>query len=212
MTITYSCIANGRSILAELALTGGSYKESTAIVLRQVLLKAEQKSTIQMGSFVYHTLLIDGITYLCATDNALDTVTPSAFLKNVSDAFVRNPLLSQDYFPTSNAIEVDFQQVLGKYMVKYNNNEDDGSILTLKSQISDVKSIMTKNIDKVLQSEEKLNSLSNQMDETEVTAKTSQKTKLLKRILWKHFQKMTVITLAIFLLIIILLSTNIIPI
>lgn len=57
--------------------------------------------------------------------------------------------------------------------MKYNNNEDDGSILTLKSQISDVKSIMTKNIDKVLQSEEKLNSLSNQMDETEVMVSNS---------------------------------------
>lgn len=26
MTITYSCIANGRAVLAELALTGGSYQ------------------------------------------------------------------------------------------------------------------------------------------------------------------------------------------
>ena len=36
-------------------------------------------------SFVYHTLLTDGITYLCASDNALDILTPSAFLKNVSN-------------------------------------------------------------------------------------------------------------------------------
>ncbi|EGW05946.1 hypothetical protein I79_019366 [Cricetulus griseus] len=26
MTITYSCVANGRAVLAELALTGGSYQ------------------------------------------------------------------------------------------------------------------------------------------------------------------------------------------
>lgn len=36
-------------------------------------------------SYVYHTLLIDGITYLCATDNALDMGAPSAFLREVSD-------------------------------------------------------------------------------------------------------------------------------
>ena len=33
MTITYSCIANGRAVLAELALTGGSYQ----VPLRRLL-------------------------------------------------------------------------------------------------------------------------------------------------------------------------------
>lgn len=36
-------------------------------------------------SYVYHTLFIDGITYLCATDNGLDSMAPSAFLKKVSN-------------------------------------------------------------------------------------------------------------------------------
>ncbi|XP_015441526.1 vesicle-associated membrane protein 7-like isoform X3 [Pteropus alecto] len=116
MTITYSCIANGRVVLADLALTGGSYQETAATVLRLVLLRAEPKTIIQMGSFIYHSLFIDGITYLCASDNALDTVTPSAFLKSVSDTFLRNPLKSQDPFFPSNAV-ADFQQVLGKYML-----------------------------------------------------------------------------------------------
>ncbi|XP_055967362.1 vesicle-associated membrane protein 7-like [Sorex fumeus] len=128
MTITYSCIANGRAVLAELALTGGSYKESAAAVLRQVLLTGEPESVTQMGSFVYHTLSVDGITYLCATDKALDTLKPSSFLKNV----------------------------------KYNNNEDDSSIFTLKTQEYDVKSG-----GKVLQSEKRLNINTNQADDTE---------------------------------------------
>ncbi|XP_010626958.1 vesicle-associated membrane protein 712-like isoform X5 [Fukomys damarensis] len=83
MKITYSCIANGRVVLAELALTGGSYQEAAAKVLRLVLLRAKPKTTVQMGSYVYHTLFIEGITYLCATDNALDMVAPSAFLREM---------------------------------------------------------------------------------------------------------------------------------
>uniref|UniRef100_A0A8C0TK09 Vesicle-associated membrane protein 7 n=1 Tax=Canis lupus familiaris TaxID=9615 RepID=A0A8C0TK09_CANLF len=157
MTITYSCVANGRAVLAELALTGGSYQEAAATVLRLVLLRAEQKTIIQMGSFVYHTLFIDGITYLCATDNALDTITPSAFLTNVSDTFLRNPLMSQEHFSPSNAVAADFQQVLGKYMMKYNKNQDGSSISTLKSQVTDVKNIMSQNIDEILESEKRLN-------------------------------------------------------
>ncbi|XP_057358365.1 uncharacterized protein LOC118923036 isoform X2 [Manis pentadactyla] len=93
-------------------------REAAAIVLRLVLLRAEPKTIIRMGSFVYHTLCIGGITYLCATDNAMDIITPPAFLKNVSDTFLRNSLMSQEYFSPSNTVAADFQQVLGKYMAK----------------------------------------------------------------------------------------------
>ncbi|XP_054438330.1 vesicle-associated membrane protein 7-like [Pteronotus mesoamericanus] len=213
MTITYSCIANGRVILADLALTGGSYQETAATVLRLVLLRAEPKTTIQMGSFVYHSLFIDGIIYLCVSDNALDIVTPSAFLKNVSDIFLRNPLMSQEHFSPSNAVAADFQQVLGKYMMKYNKNQDDSSISTLRSQVTDVKIVMTQNIDKLLESEEKLKIFTDRTDDLQTTAKDSPKTrKIFRKIWWKHFKKIIIITMAILLsIIIILLSTNIIP-
>ncbi|XP_066241192.1 uncharacterized protein [Saccopteryx leptura] len=213
MTITYSCIANGRVILADLALTGGSYQETAATVLRLVLLKAEPKTTIQMGSFVYHSLFIDGITYLCASDNALDIVTPSAFLKDVSDSFLKNPLMSKEHFSPSNAVAADFQQVLGKYMMKYNKNQDNSLISTLKSQITDVKIVMNQNIDKILKSEEKLNSFTDRTDGLQTTAKDSpQIRKNFRRIWWKHFKKIIIITVAILLsIIIILLSTNVIP-
>ncbi|XP_039109927.1 vesicle-associated membrane protein 7-like isoform X2 [Hyaena hyaena] len=163
MTITYSCIANGRAVLAELALTGGSYQEAAATVLRLVLLRAEPKTIMRMGSFVYHTLFIDGITYLCATDNALDTITPSAFLKNM----------------------------------KYNKNQGDSSISTLRSQVTDVKNIMSKNIDEILETEERLNVFTDRNDDLQTTAKESQKTrKILRRVWWKHFRKIIVITVS----------------
>ncbi|CAK7316782.1 Vesicle-associated membrane protein 714 [Vulpes lagopus] len=179
MTITYSCVANGRAVLAELALTGGSYQEAAATVLRLVLLRAESKTIIHMGSFVYHTLFIDGITYLCATDNALDTITPSAFLTNM----------------------------------KYNKNQDGSSISTLKSQVTDVKNIMSQNIDEILESEKRLNIYTDRTGYLQTTAKESQKPrKILRRIWWKHFKKIIIITVVILLsIIIILLSTNVIP-
>lgn len=72
MTVTYSCIANGAAVLAELALTEGSYQEAAARVLRLVLLRTETKTVIQMRSSICHTLYINGIAYLRTTDNALD--------------------------------------------------------------------------------------------------------------------------------------------
>ncbi|XP_019507710.1 PREDICTED: vesicle-associated membrane protein 711-like [Hipposideros armiger] len=205
MTITYSCIANGREVLADLALTGGSYQEPAATVLRLVLLRAERNTIIQMGSFIYHSLFIDGITYLCASDNALDTITPSAFLKSISDTFLRNPLMSQEHFSPSNAVAADFQQVLGKYMVKYNKNQDNSSMSTLRSQVADVKNFMTQNIDKLLETEERFNIFPDKTDALQTTAKDSKTRKILKRIWWKHFKKIIIISMAILLSIIIIL-------
>ncbi|XP_072480051.1 vesicle-associated membrane protein 7-like isoform X1 [Notamacropus eugenii] len=159
MTITYSCIANGRVILAELALTRGSYQDAVSSVLKLVLLKAEKKTTARIGSYVYHTLLLDGITYLCTTDNPLDVTVPSAFLDEVSRTFSENPLMFQEPFPPSNSTVADFQQVLGRCMMKYNQSQGEFMISGLKSQVMDVKNSMSQNIDKMLKREEKLNIL-----------------------------------------------------
>ncbi|XP_051026721.1 uncharacterized protein LOC127210968 [Acomys russatus] len=213
MTITYSCVANGRAVLAELALTGGSYQEAAAKVLRQVLLKAEPTTIIRIGSYVYHTLFIDGITYLCATDSGLDTMAPSAFLKKVSDICTRIPLMSQEHFFPSNALATDFQQILAQNMLEYNKNQSDSTVSTVKSQVTDVKNIMLKNMDTVLKREtETVSVITEGADDLQATDEEFEnKRKIPKRIWWKCF-KIVITTLAIPLsIIIILLSTHIIP-
>ncbi|XP_020844056.1 vesicle-associated membrane protein 7-like isoform X3 [Phascolarctos cinereus] len=170
MTITYSCIANGRVILAELALTGGNYQDAVSSVLKLVLLKAEKKTTARIGSYVYHTLLIDGITYLCATDNPLDVTLPSAFLDEVSRTCSENPVMFQESFPPSNAIVADFQQVLGRCMMKHNQSQGEFMISDLKSQVTDVKNSMSQNIDKMLKREEKRNILIDRTDNLQVAS------------------------------------------
>ncbi|XP_076782541.1 uncharacterized protein LOC143439823 isoform X1 [Arvicanthis niloticus] len=213
MTITYSCVANGRAVLAELALTGGSYQEAAAKVLRQALLKAEPTTIIQIGSYVYHTLFIDGLTYLCATDNGLDTMAPSAFLKKVSDIFTRIPLMTREHFFPSNALATDFQQILAQHMMEYNKNRSSSTLSTVKSRVSDVKSVMLRNIDTVLEREtETVSVLTEEADDRQATAEEFENTrKIPKRTWWKCF-KIVITTLAIPLsIIIILLSTHVIP-
>ncbi|GAB1289882.1 Vesicle-associated membrane protein 9 [Apodemus speciosus] len=100
MTITYSCVANGRAVLAELALTGGSYQEAAAKVLRQALLKAEPTTIIQIGRY-----------------NGLDSMAPSAFLRKM----------------------------------EYNRNRSSSVLSVVKSQVSDVRGVMLRNMDTVLE-------------------------------------------------------------
>ncbi|XP_023559262.1 vesicle-associated membrane protein 714-like isoform X2 [Octodon degus] len=166
----------------------------------------------QMGSYVYHTLLIDGITYLCATDNASDMGSPSAFLREVSDTFTRNPLMSQEHFSPSNAVAADFQQVLGQYMMKYNNNQVD-SMISIRSQVNDIKNDLIQNTDIILEKEDRLNAFLDETNDLSTTVKEFQKTTdIPRRIRWEYFTKIIIITMTILLsIMIILLSTNVIP-
>ncbi|XP_040603409.1 vesicle-associated membrane protein 712-like isoform X2 [Mesocricetus auratus] len=179
MTITYSCVANGRAVLAELALTGGSYQEAAAKVLRQVLLKAEPVTIIQIGSYVYHTLFIGGITYLCATDNGLDTLAPSAFLKKM----------------------------------EYNKNQSYNTVTTMKSQVTDVKNIMLRNMDTVLEREtETVSIIPKGTDDPQEIAENSEKArKIPKRVWWKPFKIVITVLTILLSIIVILLSTHTIP-
>lgn len=53
--------------------------------------------------------------------------------------------------------------------MKYNKNQGDSSISTLRSQVTDIKIIMTQNIDKILESEERLNSFTDRTDDLQTT-------------------------------------------
>ncbi|XP_019381625.1 PREDICTED: vesicle-associated membrane protein 8-like [Gavialis gangeticus] len=94
-----------------------------------------------------------------------------------------------------------------------NKNASD-TISTLQIQVDDVKNVMTKNIDKVLQREEKLSELVDRTDDLQTVADAFQKTstKISRKMWWKNFK--VIILIVIFLLIltfIILLATGVIP-
>uniref|UniRef100_A0A7M4FAQ0 V-SNARE coiled-coil homology domain-containing protein n=1 Tax=Crocodylus porosus TaxID=8502 RepID=A0A7M4FAQ0_CROPO len=89
------------------------------------------------------------------------------------------------------------------------------TISTLQIQVDDVKNVMTKNIDKVLQREEKLSELVDRTDDLQTAADAFQKTstKISRKMWWKNF-KMIILIVVIFLIIltfIILLATGVIP-
>lgn len=53
--------------------------------------------------------------------------------------------------------------------MKYNKNQEDSSISALKSQVTDVKYVMTQNIDKILEREERLNIFTDRTDDLQTT-------------------------------------------
>lgn len=58
--------------------------------------------------------------------------------------------------------------------MKYNTNQVDSSISTLKSQVTDVKNVMTQNIDKILESEDRLSIFTGRTDDPQTTVSVPQ--------------------------------------
>ncbi|XP_063129809.1 uncharacterized protein Vamp9 isoform X4 [Rattus norvegicus] len=97
--------------------------------------------------------------------------------------------------------------------MEYNKNGSRMVLSTVKSQVSDVKSIMLRNIDTILEKEtETVRILTEEAGDPQATAEELENSKKMpKRTWWKCF-KIVVTTLAIPLsIIIILLSAHVIP-
>ncbi|XP_026532296.1 vesicle-associated membrane protein 8 [Notechis scutatus] len=94
---------------------------------------------------------------------------------------------------------------------------NDIAISTLQVQVDDVKTVMTQNIEKVLEREERLSELADRSDdlETAFQAHGFQKTtiKISKKMWWKN-TKMIIIIAIIFIIVVIfivLIATGVIP-
>uniref|UniRef100_A0A8C8VGC0 V-SNARE coiled-coil homology domain-containing protein n=1 Tax=Pelusios castaneus TaxID=367368 RepID=A0A8C8VGC0_9SAUR len=99
--------------------------------------------------------------------------------------------------------------------MEYNRKSADITVSTLQIQVDDVKNVMTQNIDKVLQREEKLSELVDRTDDLQTAAHAFQKTttKISRKMWWKNTKMMIIIgaVLLVILMFIILLATGVIP-
>ncbi|XP_062991585.1 vesicle-associated membrane protein 8-like [Elgaria multicarinata webbii] len=103
----------------------------------------------------------------------------------------------------------------GQLEMAHNEKQNDTAISTLQVQVDDVKNVMTHNIEKVLQRDERLSELADRSDDLETAAHGFQKTttKISRKMWWKN-TKMVVIIVGILLVIVIfivLLATGVIP-
>ncbi|CAI5784765.1 Vesicle-associated membrane 8-like [Podarcis lilfordi] len=97
----------------------------------------------------------------------------------------------------------------------FDQKHGDAAISTLQVQVDDVKNVMSQNIEKVLDREERLSELADRSDDLQTAAHGFQKTstKISRKMWWKN-TKMIIIIVSVVLVIvvfIILLATGTIP-
>ncbi|KAK4747104.1 hypothetical protein SAY87_026141 [Trapa incisa] len=155
MGILYALVARGSVVLAEFIATA----TNASAIARQILEKLpgnnDSHVSYSQDRYIFHVKRTDGLTVLCMADDSAGRRIPFAFLEDIHQRFVRTygraVLSAQPY-----AMNDEFSRVLSQQIEHYSNDPNADRINRLKGEMSQVRSVMIDNIDKVLERGERL--------------------------------------------------------
>lgn len=167
--LLYSLVSRGVDVLAEFTEAGlqGNFASITRVLLKKIP-KEDGKCSYVYDEYVFHYLVSGGVTYLCMCDKELARLIAFRFLTAIQSEFIR---LYATRWSTARAYDfnADFSRVLERSMRDHASmTSKDERISKIQDQLTEVKDVMTRNIDKVLERGEKIEILvdkSHQMEQ-----------------------------------------------
>lgn len=206
MPIFYTLIARGKNVvLAEYTARTGNFATVTRVLLGKIG-PEDAKMSYAYDNYTFHYMVDDGITYLCLADEQQKRRIPFLFLQDVKERFVSQ---YGDRIKTaiSFAMNSEFSRVLSDRMEFFNENPNADSFGKVRGQLNDVKDVMVKNIESVLQRGEKIELL---VDKTEALSQSAKRfqtqSKSLKQAMWWKNVKMWLLIAAVVLIISLVIS------
>ncbi|KAL9660622.1 hypothetical protein QQ045_025439 [Rhodiola kirilowii] len=151
MAISYGMVARGLVVLAE--FSKGS--TNVSVIARQILDKlqgqgdSDSNVSYSQDRHIFHIKRTDGLTVLCMADDTFGRRIPFAFLEDVHQRFVRTygrAILSSPAY----AMNDEFSRILAQQMDHYSNDSNADRLNRLKGEMTQVRSVMLENIEKVL--------------------------------------------------------------
>lgn len=202
MPILYSLIARGSTVLSEHTTSGGNFPTITRVLLNKIKDEDGRMSYIY-DSYMFHYIVENHITYLCMSDDSSKTRIAFTFLEDIMKQF-------QSTFGTRAMTAIafslsSFNSVLQKRMDYFNSNEND-TMSAIHTKIEDVKQVMVKNIDMIMERGEKLEILVEKADKLNSEAfKFERSSRSLKNaMLWKRIKLFGIIFLVLAIIIFII--------
>ncbi|XP_071951692.1 vesicle-associated membrane protein 7-like [Antedon mediterranea] len=201
MSILYATVTRGTTILARYASCQGNFSE----VVEQILLKVSPenaKLTYSHGSYLFHYVTEDRITYLCITDDDFQRSKAFMYLSEISRKFSNNyGSRAQTALPF--AMNSEFSQILATEMMKFADNKGGDKLTQVQNDLDELNRIMVKNIDTITNRGERLELLVDKTEDLEASSLTFKKTsKNLSRSMCLKNAKFTIILVVIIILVI----------
>ncbi|KAH7324742.1 synaptobrevin-domain-containing protein [Stachybotrys elegans] len=204
-----SCIAHNTTILSECTTSASSQTSSLAsLILPKIEHASSQKLTYTHGQHQIHYIAdspsdhpdhpsAGGLTFLVIADASLGRRVPFGYLFEIRKRFFRDFPESSDFSDMPNYGAGSFNSELKNLMVEYGATSGgrDDAIGNAKREIDDVRGIMTKNIESLLERGERLDLL---VDKTDRLGGSAQEFRVRSRGLrrqmwWKNVKLMTLL-------------------
>lgn len=185
MTIVYSLVSRGKTVLAEYTATSGNFPTVTRVILSKIP-TVDAKRTYVYDSHVFHCIVEEGICFLCMSEEGDKHRIPYAFLNDIKEKFTVKYGREVPQRAIAFSMNEEFSSLLRDRMEYYNNrNAQVDNLDKVKDQIDQVKDVMVQNIEKVLERGEKIELLVDKSDRLNQQAFRFQKSSTtLRRTLW----------------------------
>jgi len=188
MRILYSVISRQNTVLAKYASCVGNFSEISDLVISKIPL-GDGKMTYSHGEYLYHYICENNLIYLCITENGFDRGNAFQFLETIQTKF-KSKFESRAQTASAYSLNTEFSLVICEEMKIFNNpalNKPD-KISTLREEVNEVKDIMVKNIDELVERGERLDLLVDKTENLSASAVTfrTASTNLHRKMWWKN--------------------------
>ncbi|KAK5991505.1 Vesicle-associated membrane protein [Cladobotryum mycophilum] len=218
--LLYSCIAHKTTILAECTTSASSQTSSLAsLILPKIDHATPQKLTYTHGQHQIHYVAeassdhpehpaAGGLTFLVIADSSLGRRVPFGYLLEIRKRFFQDFPEGSDFADMPNYGAGSFNAQLKNLMVEFGTTSGgmNDAIGNAKREIDDVRGIMTRNIESLLERGERIDLLVDKTDRLGSSARDFRvRSRGLKRQMWwKNVKLMALLGLVLFLIILII--------
>ncbi|KAJ4423704.1 hypothetical protein N0V82_001590 [Gnomoniopsis sp. IMI 355080] len=215
--LLYSCIAHNSTILSECTTSASSQTSSLAsLILPKITHESPQKLTYTHGNHHIHYISeapsehdgtsAGGLTFLVIAESALGRRVPFGYLFEIRKRFFSQfPAASTDFADMPNYGAGSFNADLKNLMIDYGTTSGgrDDAISNAQREIDDVRGIMTRNIEGLLERGERIDLLVDKTDRLGGSAREFRvRSRGLKREMWwKNVKLMALLVLVLVLII-----------
>ena len=197
----YSVVARGTVVLCDYASRSGNFERVTLSLLSNVP-RYNTKISYLADQYMVHVLVETPFTYLCIADEYFSKEKAYQFLLEIKRRFCAGSIYQRAQNARAYELRREFSLVLKNEMDYISSSR----IAQLEGEVTEVKGIMTENIEKVLQRGEHLDILQERSSLLENTAGTFQfSARRLKRKMWWKNMKLWAVLICILIVILIVI-------
>ncbi|KAL4240585.1 hypothetical protein ACF0H5_001377 [Mactra antiquata] len=202
MSIIYSCIARGTTVLCSHGVQQGSdnYEEAAQMVLKQIPTRNDGKTTVTAGNTKFHCIVENGIIFMCAAKPGFETRPCFGFLTEMKDQFHNRNYSERAFNAGSHEFDSEMNSVIAQQMTKFSKPGAVDHVTVLQGQVKEVQGVMSKNIEAVIERGERLDDLMDKTDELQASAATFQRTasKIKKKYWWANMKMKIIVGIVVF--------------